>query len=85
MSKLILVKHSLPQIDPAVSAARWFLAPEGQRRSRLLAQQLAAYQPAHICSSPEPKAYETTQLVAQTFNAQVDVVDGLEEHHRIST
>ena len=84
MSKLILVKHSLPQIDPAVPAAQWLLSPEGQRRSHLLAQQLAAYQPARIFSSPEPKAHQTAQLIAQTWDVQTDVIDGLEEHHRSS-
>ena len=84
MAKLILVKHSLPQIDPAVPAAQWLLAPEGQRRSHLLAQQLAAYQPARICSSPEPKAHQTAQLIAQTWGVQTDIINGLEEHHRSS-
>lgn len=84
MSKLILVKHSLPQIDPAVPAAQWLLATEGQRRSHFLAQQLVSYQPARVFSSPEPKAYETAQLIVQTWDVQTDVVDGLEEHHRSS-
>ena len=38
MPKLILVKHSLPAIDPAAPAAEWRLAPEGLRRCERLAE-----------------------------------------------
>lgn len=33
--KLILVKHSLPQVDPGKPAKEWMLGEEGKRRSRM--------------------------------------------------
>jgi 2,3-bisphosphoglycerate-dependent phosphoglycerate mutase len=79
---LILVKHSLPQIIPAVSPNQWGLSPEGQRRCTPLAQRLAVYQPAAIVTSGEPKAAETAALLAGQMEIPFEVKDGLHEHDR---
>jgi len=79
---LVLVKHSLPAIDRARPASAWTLSPEGRRRATALADHLAAFAPATIHASPEPKALETATLAAARLGLEVETVAGLEEHAR---
>jgi broad specificity phosphatase PhoE len=79
---LILVKHSQPQIITTVPAAQWRLSDEGRRRNAVLAELLAAYQPAAILASREPKAMETGYTVASILNAPFSTAEGLHEHDR---
>lgn len=64
MTHLILVRHSISQPQPGVSAHKWALTAEGSSRCAALADQLRPYHVAHIASSDEPKAYMTAQLLA---------------------
>ena len=82
MRKLILVKHSLPEIIPAVPAREWRLSDEGRRRCSLLAKRLAAYDPHWLAASTEPKASETAELVARALGKPHEQVEGLHEHLR---
>jgi len=79
---LVLVKHSLPAIDRDLPASRWTLSPEGRRRAASLADHLAAFSPAVVHASPEPKAVETATLAAARLALEVETVAGLEEHAR---
>jgi broad specificity phosphatase PhoE len=79
---LILVKHSLPEIEPAVLSHRWRLSTEGRRRCGPLADQLAAYRPAAVVVSREPKATETAALVAERLGLPYETAEGLEENDR---
>ena len=79
---LIFLRHSLPVIDLAVPAREWRLSEEGQLRCRLLAEQLANFNPKKIVSSLEPKALETAQIVAETLRLPYERTDGLHEHVR---
>ena len=72
MPTLILVRHSIPAIDPARSADQWSLSAEGRQRCAPLADRLAQHHPGVIVTSVEPKAVETARLVAE----------GLHEHDR---
>lgn len=80
--KLILVKHSLPVIDPEKPAHQWKLSPEGEKRCIPLAQQVAVYQPQLIFSSHEPKAIQTAGILAEKIGLSSLVVDDLHEHER---
>jgi broad specificity phosphatase PhoE len=80
--KLILVKHSLPEFVPDLPPAEWRLAETGRRRSQILAQRLAAFQPGAIFSSPEHKAEETARIVGAALDLPVEIVPGLHEHRR---
>ncbi|MCG8349723.1 MAG: phosphoglycerate mutase family protein [Chloroflexales bacterium] len=82
MSKLILIKHSLPLIDPNAPAAEWELSVEGVRRCARLADALTAYLPAVLVSSPKPKAHATAANLAERLNLSVTTVAGLGEQHR---
>lgn len=52
MRRLILVKHSLPQIVPGKPAPRWHLSDEGRRRGTLLADRLAIVAPCLFWQGP---------------------------------
>jgi broad specificity phosphatase PhoE len=82
MSSLILVRHSLPAIDPCVASHHWPLSPEGRQRCRPLARALAPYLPAAFFSSREPKAAETAALVARELGVSFAPRAGLHEHTR---
>ncbi len=82
MPYLILVKHSLPDVDPNVPARQWHLSEEGRHRARLLADKLAAYRPAQIVCSVEPKATETAAILAKQLGVPFRQVTGLHEHDR---
>jgi probable phosphoglycerate mutase len=79
---LILVRHSLPEIDPGRPAAGWPLSEEGRRRSRVLARRLAGYDLAAIVASQEPKATETGRIVAETLSLPFETAPDLHEHER---
>ena len=81
-NKLILVRHSLPQIEPNVPPAEWVLNDEGRRRAKSVAERLRAYSTDAIWSSREPKALETADIIGDVVGVPVGVKDGLEEHHR---
>ncbi len=82
MKYLILVKHSLPEMIPAIPANQWRLSNEGQRRCEILAEKLASYFPAVVISSVEPKAIETAQIIARHMDKSSRTFEGLHEHDR---
>lgn len=85
MSHLILVKHSLPAIDPATPAPDWLLGEEGRGRAERLARQLDELAPRAIAASPEPKALATASILAARHQLPIEVVDDLREHDRRQT
>ena len=82
MRKLILVRHSLTEIEPSVPAVRWHLSQEGGARCTALAHSLKRHVAAHIVSSEEVKAVEPAQLVAGHLGLSIEISDGLQEHDR---
>lgn len=82
MRRLVLVKHSMPDVDPSKSASNWRLGIVGRCRAKILATKLSFLDPELIWSSREPKAVETAGIVARSFDVPVRLADGLEEHHR---
>lgn len=82
MPALVLVKHSLPTIDPSAPSREWRLSDEGRVRSRTLAEQLVQYDLDAVISSDEPKAMETASISARRLNVPVEIVEGLHEHER---
>jgi broad specificity phosphatase PhoE len=84
LGRLILVKHALPVVDPAVPAAEWRLAEEGREGARRLAPELKRFDPVAVVASVEPKAWETGAIVAQRLGVPCAAVEGLHEHERHS-
>ena len=63
MTRLILVKHSLPEINLAIPAPGWRLSDEGRHRAARLARLLTGSGSGRTVSSPEPKALETAGII----------------------
>ena len=82
---LILVKHSLPEIQESSPAREWKLSEEGRLRAGRLAERLIQYRPEIVISSTEPKAVETAEIISEKLNTKRQIVDGLHEHDRSST
>ena len=82
MNKLILVRHSEPEIERDKPASTWRLSSNGRSRAKLLANELRGFAPASIWCSKEPKAIETAQILASALDTPMQIADGLEEHHR---
>lgn len=82
MSRLALVRHSQPEMEPDRPASASRLNDVGRRRAEVLASRLRDFNPAPVWSSVEPKAVETAEIVASAFGVPVRTADGLEEHHR---
>ena len=81
--RLILVKHSLPEIVDGVRASEWRLGKEGRRRCEALADALAVYAPSGvITSSDEPKAIETAERIAAPYGLTTAIDADLGEHKR---
>jgi hypothetical protein len=82
MPKLILIRHSLPDIVPAIPANRWSLSKAGRQRCKTLAEKLAVYRPDVFVTSTEPKAIETGRIVAELLDKPCETGNGLHEHER---
>lgn len=63
-SRLILVKHGLPRLEPGAPPSSWELAQEGREQAQRLAGRLAEFSPTAIVSSLEPKAAQTADILA---------------------
>jgi broad specificity phosphatase PhoE len=80
--KLILVRHSLPEIVSDLPANQWHLSGTGRLRCKRLAKRLATYAPNVIVASLEPKATETGRIVADILGKPFETVENLHEHDR---
>ncbi len=79
---LILVKHSMPEVEQDRPASAWNLSIEGQVRAQRLAEQLEDFEPEAILSSSEPKAQETATILASQLQLDMQIVPDLHEHDR---
>jgi broad specificity phosphatase PhoE len=79
-STLILVKHAMPEVDPARPAAEWRLGDEGRVAARRIAEELRRFEPVAVVASVEPKAWETAAIVAQRLRVPCEAAAGLHEH-----
>lgn len=79
---LILVKHSVPQLEPDHPASTWKLSEEGRLRAHRLAEQLEDFAPEVLVSSEEPKAKETADILGDQLRLPVRILPGLREHDR---
>lgn len=82
MSKLILIKHAAPLVDPATPTTTWRLSDAGRAACEVLADRLAPHAPSRIVSSVEPKASETAERLAGRLSIPWTTAEGLHEHDR---
>lgn len=79
---LILVKHSVPEIQADRPASTWMLSEEGRLRAQHLAEDLKRFNPEVILSSQEPKARETAEILANQLQLDMQIIPDLHEHDR---
>jgi broad specificity phosphatase PhoE len=79
---LILVKHSVPEIDRDRPANTWALSDEGQFRAHRLVEELKSFETEVIVSSAEPKAKETAEIIAADLKLDMQIFPSLHEHDR---
>jgi broad specificity phosphatase PhoE len=84
MSYLLLIKHSTPEIQPELPANQWHLSDEGRKEAHQLAPALVRFNPMRLFSSEEPKAIETSTILARSGHLTSIAVAGLHEHLRNS-
>lgn len=63
-ANVILIKHAMPLVDPAVPAPDWPLSDAGKADALRLANLLRRDAPCCIVPSPQPKAQETGAILA---------------------
>jgi broad specificity phosphatase PhoE len=68
--RLVLVRHAMPEIDPAMPADRWELGPVG--RAAACALKPLLNHPADYVSSTEVKAQQTLQEIAGRSTVATD-------------
>lgn len=81
-ARLILVKHSMPTIEPERDAREWQLSAIGRERCGPLAESLRAYLPAKLFCSEEVKAIQTAQLIGEVLGLASRPMPNLHEHDR---
>jgi broad specificity phosphatase PhoE len=82
MSRIVLIRHAMPQIEEGVPSADWKLSPEGVAAATTLAAQLTRFALAQIVSSAEPKALGTATAIAKVLKLPVEIDDGFAETQR---
>lgn len=80
--RLILVKHSSPEVVPSVPASQWHLSESGRAQCTILAERLCIHRPDVVMASSEPKAAETAQIVTDLLGLPLEMNDTLREHDR---
>jgi broad specificity phosphatase PhoE len=85
VSHLVYVSHPNVQIDPAVPVPDWGLSAEGRRRTQLMLGQVWISSIGRVVSSPERKARETADLIADHLGLEVEVRAATGEIDRSST
>lgn len=79
---LILIKHALPFLNPETPAREWALGKEGKKQSVQLSCNLASRLPFQLFSSPEVKAEQTANIIANNLGMEYSVQQGLQEFDR---
>ena len=68
LRKLVLIKHSMPNLTSSVPANQWTLSEEGIKNTEILAKKLRKYNFDKIYCSEEPKAIETAEIIAREYS-----------------
>jgi broad specificity phosphatase PhoE len=82
MSFLILVRHSLPEIQENIPAREWNLSEAGRTRAEKLAKRLKPYRLGALVSSTEPKARQTAEIIGEGLGLTYVTANDLHEHDR---
>jgi broad specificity phosphatase PhoE len=79
MTRIYLIRHASPRVEPGVPASQWHLSPQGIEEAHLLAEIARTWQIAALYCSVEPKAQTTAAIIADAVGLPVHVAEGFEE------
>ena len=79
VTKVVLVRHARPEIDPAHPAGTWTLAADAGAAVDRLASNLAGLGVDSIVTSPEPKALATGTIIARALDVPLSEDDAFRE------
>ncbi len=82
---VVLIRHSVPEVDPDRPASDWPLSEEGIARCQTLASDLRRFLPATMFASPEVKAAQTAERIGLHLGIGFAVRENLREHRRPAT
>src|SRR5262245_45577051 len=86
MTRLVrYLTHPEVQIDPAVPVPSWRLSAVGRVRVRALIQAGWLRGTTQVVSSPEPKAVETAQPIADALRVALEIRADMHENDRSAT
>tara|TARA_B110000116_G_scaffold250332_1_gene244645 strand:+ start:142 stop:711 length:570 start_codon:yes stop_codon:yes gene_type:complete len=84
MRKLLLIRHSHPQVEPDHLPGEWNLSDEGVRGAERLASQLTGRNIRRIFTSKEAKTIQTGKICAAHLGITSSTQRGLEKQMRTS-
>lgn len=80
MPRVMLVRHAEPEIDVSLPAEQWVLTSRGRESAARLVSTLAEFAPTVIIASPELKAVETAQVLADGLGLDLELDTRFSEH-----
>jgi broad specificity phosphatase PhoE len=81
---LILIRHSISDVDFAKPYTEWGLTAAGERAAAELADLLGAFNPKDVVTSPERKARATAAILSDRQGVPTHIEPDLREHERSS-
>lgn len=81
----LYISHPQVQIDPQVPVPNWSLSPLGHERVLAAAARPWVAKLQRIVSSPERKAIETAEILAEAAGVEVEIASASHEIDRSST
>ncbi|WP_087001912.1 histidine phosphatase family protein [Rhizobium sullae] len=82
MSRIVLIRHSIPFIEENTPSIDWKLSAAGEAAAIKLAKYLSGFSVKKILSSPEKKAHQTATLIADRLGLPILIDPDLREHGR---
>ena len=82
--RTVLVRHGMPEVDSQVPSAEWRLSAQGRQDALALSERLRDFSFSRVLSSPEPKALDTANVIAEALHLPVKVDGAFAEHARRS-
>lgn len=82
MSKILLIRHSEPVLDPASPPSKWQLSDRGKQRAEALGAYLDKSDIDALYCSGEIKAIQTAEIAGAAAPISPVVIPDLREHNR---
>ncbi len=81
MTRIYLIRHASPRVEPGNPASGWRLSPAGIEEANALAEIARPWGIDALYSSVEPKAQSTAGIIGDALAIPVHIAEGFEEQH----